>query len=59
MGGRNNKNIAFYKSKSNYFKTKSGLYLNSSTHSDTQAFVVDTKSINRNNILKYYSTNEI
>ncbi|XP_016656441.1 kelch-like protein 3 [Acyrthosiphon pisum] len=59
MGGTNNKSIQFYEPKSDSFKTKSELYMHSSEHHDTQAFVVDTESINPNNILKYYSSNEI
>ncbi|XP_029348103.1 uncharacterized protein LOC107883885 [Acyrthosiphon pisum] len=58
MGGTDKKSIQFYNIKSGNFETKRG-YMNSSIHYDTQAFVVDTKSINPNNILKYYSSNEI
>lgn len=59
MGGDYNKCIFFYEPKEYSFKYINNLYLNSSTHTNSQVFVVDTKSINRNNILKYYSSNKI
>ncbi|XP_060861689.1 kelch-like protein 3 isoform X2 [Metopolophium dirhodum] len=59
MGGENCNYTQIYKPESNTFLTKDAIYLNSSIHSNTQAFVIDTKSINPKNILKYYSSNEI
>ncbi|CAI6371820.1 unnamed protein product [Macrosiphum euphorbiae] len=59
IGGENNNSIQFYESESSSFKAKSEVRMQSSKHNDTQVFVVDTESINPNNILKYYSTNEI
>lgn len=59
MGGDDCNSIQLYKPNFNYFEAVEGLYLKSSIHSNTQAFVIDTKSINLKNILKYYSNNEI
>eukprot|EP00102_Acyrthosiphon_pisum_P023672 XP_016660882.1 PREDICTED: kelch-like protein 17 [Acyrthosiphon pisum] len=59
MGGDDCNSIQLYNPDFKIFKAVIGLYLKSSIHSNTQAFVVDTKSINLKNILKYYSNNEI
>jgi len=59
MGGKNCNDIRIFKPELDTFLHQDSIYLNSSVHYKTQAFVIDTKSTNPKNILKYYSNNKI